>query len=269
MYNSKEDTILTIFYDHRSLGGLITHCIKPFINKSLDEGTLLKYYIYIGTLTGDHITVSFKPHYLEKKLSIEAERYLCINPSQKHDLHISDNGLFEYPSNSVWFNIDHPYFFIDNKNSIDIDQQISYLIIDALGNVEIDLEAIYTFVIYMQLGIIKAAYPVINDAYKGVEVLLEHLNFLQNSSNTSEKNNSLFDTNEEILKEIIKEIWYENSLEVVWLNIWISTCEKVLTREKFDHAFVLLSEIIYEHTGLNKKNMVDLSRQMLLVSINN
>lgn len=254
--------IISIFYNRSSWHDLITNVIKPFIQQ--EQNILKTYYIYLSSNQGDHITFAAKPQdnndKFQQRFSILIERFLLANPSETKAIKYPLQSFFmDYPNNSFCFNKDKLLVqSSNNRGSKLIQQQVSKAIIDSLGNEEIELDDIYTFITYMQLGIIKAAHSDIKSAYCSVKKLIDYCHDLgtsfENATGADDRTNIelLLDSNKNVLSEIIEDIWNEDNhnSEIEWLEEWIAVCKEHLTESGFNHSFIHINRVIYEHTGL-------------------
>lgn len=275
--------VVSIYYNRSSCHDLITNVIKPFIRQ--EQGNLETYFIYLGTSQGDHLTFAAKPmdnNNFQQRFSILIEQFLLASPSASKVIEYPLQSFFmDYPNNSFLFNKNKLIGHSQNNIVSDlIKHQISKSIIDVFGNEEIDNESIYTFIIYMQLGIIRAANSTIKQAHASS---IHIKNYLENQEDL-EKNEMeietieydhedfklLFDSNKEMLVEIIEQIWTDTnySSELTWLETWVLNCKQSINEFGVAQSFVTLSELICEHVGLNGKKLPHLSSKLVLNSFN-
>ncbi len=274
--------VVSIYYNRSSWHDLITNVIQPFIRQEQDN--LEAYYFYFGTSQGDHVTFAARPQdntdNFQKRFSILLEQFLLSRPSASKVISYPLQSFFmDYPNNSFHFNKNKLIAYSENTIVSDlIKHHISKSIIDAFGSEEVDNESIYTFIIYMQLGIIRAA----NSTFKqALESSIQIENYLKNQevweNNEIERETIeydqedfklLFDNNKEMLVEIIGQIWAETnySSELSWLETWEFNCKQSINEFGFERSFVLLTELICEHLGLNGKKLPYLSSKLILNS---
>lgn len=187
----------------------------------------------------------------------------------------------DHPNNSVrFYQTNESTFFnsIAYKDSEDMRWQISQALLEAFGSEEIDLASIYTFISYMQIGILKAAYPDIKLAQAKSTDLICYLNELKDLEEVEtdirgEKDNQyfkqLFEENQDILLEIVRDIWEPGGAdsELKWMEVWEAACKNFLTGVDFKSSFILLSNLVYEQIGfMHNKNSVRLSLKLISAS---
>ncbi len=249
---------------------MFVHVIEPFI--ILHQRDIQYWCVYFSSTQGEHVTLAITAAddaVIEKSFLEAAESFLILNPSEKNIIEFPLKGFFkDYPNNSVQFNksrsLAHSW---NNSNQMSQQQAISISLVEALKNEVINNESIYTFLIYMQLGIIHSAYPGIQQA---CSVIPNILMSAQNSSVIPNKADDeltnlirLFDTNKEIFPEIIKELWEEDPISGLdWLYNWEISCRKFI-KTNFLQEFISLSALLCKHLGLNEK-MTEISFQLII-----
>src|ERR1700677_2965281 len=109
-----------------------------------------------------------------------------------------------------------------NMDRGNISQSISKALADALGDDESEPESLYAFLIYMQLGIIKAAYPSIKAARRVAIKLLKYLSKPGDTDGNYHDIKILFDNTQDTLLEIIEETWYppKYNPDLAWMDKW-------------------------------------------------
>jgi len=141
----------------------------------------------------------------------------------------------------------------------EIRKSLSGAFIEALGDEVAEMESIYTFLIYIQLAIFKAAYPSIKQAGRKAKGLLIYLNQQVNEIEDRGEYDDLklmFENNRDVLLEIMGDIWNSGiyGLELNWLNTWIIDCRRFLEGRDFDKSFLYLSKMAYQEAGVENKS---------------
>jgi len=149
--------------------------------------------------------------------------------------------------------------------------------IAAFKNYEIDMESIYTLLIYLQLGIIRSAFSDITTAYEKFRIIAKSLveqetlekepdqSVLINQFTENQGQSSL-EYNKDVLNEILTDIWDRDNRtsEIKWMEQWEYHCRKLLDHLEFDYIFKFLSELIFEHLGIsNEENRFKLSVNLI------
>jgi hypothetical protein len=266
--------VASVFYNRSSWHNLLHQVVNPFINTH--TGTVENWCIYLSSVQGEHITFATRSSsdaQLQRSFYDMTESFLSKNPSEKKETSYPLNILFiDYPNNSIQFNKSKALSDSWNDcNQRNKRQDISQVMMYALAHDQIDKESIYTLMIYMQMGIIKAAYPELQKACCHIPDLLHYYKKVKYTSveNLVSKNESaafleMFENNKEILSEIIQDVWSENrDSELHWISAWISSCGDLILKSNFEQTFFILSNLICEHFGLNDEAMVRLSCQLL------
>jgi len=182
------------------------------------------------------------------------DRFLLENPSQTSDLTYKF-----YPNNTAWNN---QYYETDfySFNTVAVNN-LRVNISDAMqlfGNVEtIDRKTVFSFIVYLQLGIFRAYYPSLSDTQTIINDLL-HLLDEANEATTNPKlkytktSDSFLLENKAVLTEISEEIWSDLSKNknLKWLFTWINACSTFSGEMNFKEHFSLLSQVICEHIGI-------------------
>jgi len=272
---------VSIFYSRSAWHDLIASAIKPFIYNEQNKNTDMTYYIYLCTNQGEHVTVVLqrdKENKLEQKFIKYIEKFISKNKSTTKAIEYPLPGFFmDYPNNSVWADIDNLYTFSPIECPSNIRYNLSQILIDALGDSEIETETIYTFLIYMQLGIIKSAYPAIKTARNGAIILLKYLSeneyikqevTIESQEYDYEDIKLSFENNKEILLEIIDDIWNAEGYqaELKWVELWVNSCRQIFKNSDLNKSFIYLNDLVHDHIGLGNKNLPGLSSKLILSS---
>jgi hypothetical protein len=279
-----ESTIIASIFYNRSLWHLLLKdAIESFINKRND--IIKSFRLFVCTHQGDHITIIIEPVRISQLLQLEKDflsninNYITQHQSITNLLEYPLPSFFmDYPNNSVWLDIDKHLVLSEEPQKI-AQEQISEAIIGAFEEIEFSIENTYTFLIYMQLSIIRAIFIDIKEAH---EKSIELLNSLAKQEKVKENNEITIDkgynyeeiklsieNNEEALLEIIKDIWSTNyGLELKWLATWISYCKSIVNKSNFELFFINLTDLIYDHVGLRNTNLAFLSTKIILNSFN-
>ena len=271
----------SVFYNRSLLHHLIIEVIRPFIAFEKDRNTIENWCVYLSNVQGDHISLfirSANSDQLQKKFSERTQKFLDANPSSKNIVKYPLAGFFmDYPNNSIQVNNVRLFPYSPGNNKENREQAISQAIVDALGNDLINTANIYTFLIYMLLGIIKTVYPAISKARDKVADLLQYVN---NPYGTEENSQSilpedhavliqLMENNKKVFPEIIYHVWDENAdPELTWLYEWIHACRNFIAVHNFNQNFFLLSRMICRHLGLGDKTISSLSCRLIFNSFN-
>jgi hypothetical protein len=281
----KSIIVAAVYYNRSSWHELIKF-INPHLKEAHKNGSLDTYSINFGLYGGDHIKLILKPsgngNEFEKNADSLIKQFLLSNPSETNTIEYPLNTFFmNHPNNSVWFHQTNESAFFNSiqyKESDYMRCQISQALLEALGSEEIDLASIYTFISYMQIGILKAAYPDIKLAQANSIDLICYLNELKDFEETEidskgEKDNQyfkqLFEGNQGILLEIVKDIWEPGGTdsELKWMGAWEVACKNFLVESDFKTSFILLSNLVYEQMGfMHNKNLLQLSLKLISAS---
>lgn len=284
---SNSTSTVSIYYDQTAWHYLILHFIRPFLNEERDSGRLKTYGLYLGNMRGDHIrlviNVTEDKIAFEERLTGLLQHFLTTNPSVKtKEQQYPIKGFFmDYRNNSFWFDKYSSVFVLDAPEAENINERVSKCIIEALGSQEIEREMIYTFMIYMQLGAIKAAYPDIKIAGSKMPALinsLEEPDKLNEDTETFGDSTAygqelahLFENNKNILVEILGDVWNENGYgeEIEWIDGWVEICRLFIGQADFHGCYVSLSTIIYRHLGFAiDPYLLSLSSELILNAFN-
>lgn len=270
---------VSVFYNQEQWQELMANMIKPFIES--ERGDLMHWYVSLNTSRGEHITVAFDPENSTSKAKFLplASSYLSLSPSAIKEISYPLDGLFmDYPNNSIQLDIDM-HINQGDKSIASLRRKFSEILLVIGSSWEMDMESIFTFIVYLQLGIIKAGYDNSKRARMAGLKLLLFLNTQDGGGATDETmtenpNNMpfirIFDINKNLIGEIIEDIWSgrEQDQELQWMEEWEAACHPFFADREFHQAFVLLSRVCYEQLGLYGGNIQNLaSRQLLKIFI--
>jgi len=270
--------VASIFYNQVAWHELLSGFISPYIQQN--QNNILHWHLSLSTYRGEHVTLIIEPKQnnaqLEEDFKKKADNFLANFPSPMKAIEYPLNGFFmDYHSNTVEYNIEALYSTANNSGMLAVKQQLSEIILQALGGQEIDIESIFSFIVYLQLGIIKAGFTSTKTARVNTLKLVLHLTTQDTSDNndkTSEEETQrfidLFEYNKEIFVEIVEDIWNKEKYdaELNWMEQWENTCKEYLQSSEFHTAFMLLSQIAYQQAGLNgDKILLNASKQILKI----
>lgn len=263
--------LISVFYTRSLWNNLLVHVIEPFI--LLHQKDIKYWCIYFSSTQGEHITLAIMgtdDAVLKKNFLETADNFLTLNLSEKNAIEFPLKGFFkDYPNNSIQFDKSRSLVYSwNNSNQMPQQQAISVSLIKAFENEVIDNESIYTFLIYMQLGIIHSAYPDIREA---CSVIPNILTSVQRNSIIPDKVAEaeltslikIFENNKEVFPGIIKEVWEEDHIsQSNWLYDWKISCRKFI-KTNFLSGFNSLSTLLCRHLGLNER-MAGISSQLII-----
>ncbi len=236
----KELTV-SIFYNQEEWHILNTAFIIPLLD-SLDKGNdNLQFNILLNSLNGSNVKLilllpddDFEDckHLIDSKLRF----FLSHNPSAPVSLSFPLKGFFmDFPNNTYWYNIYYQgsalWFNTMNDNNFKkIHACLSRTILNTLSNERIDNESIFTFSLYLQIGIVRAGSNNLKEAKKLVSGMLSCFDQKEekrmiDSELAEDQLKNLYSRNESILAEIFKDVWNRPcSADLAWLENWINTC---------------------------------------------
>jgi len=285
-----------VFYNKISWDFLIANAIEPFLCHEKDN--IKTFYLQFCNEPITNIKITIKPSIDGEKMNLEnrfldyMDEFLLNNPSESQNL-----GYRFYPNNSAWVDqFDDDVFYVKNDVYVNLDvmrNEISRAMI-IFKEHEINNESIYTFVLYMQLAIIRAIFPSADKVKVGIDDIIEFLksdkyvesvskkfDLLQNrvvrikkpndlsAKNNEKMLNQMFRHNADILSEIIEEVWSVNEVsDLIWLNDWVTCCAESYNSLHFGEFFVIASRLIYEHVGLENKKLLPLSTKLIMNAFN-
>ncbi|RYY36115.1 MAG: hypothetical protein EOP46_07630 [Sphingobacteriaceae bacterium] len=244
----------------------------PFIKQRF-KAAIISYSVYLSTLQGDHLVISFNisvnPEEFTNQFNTFIGNFIARYPSKTLPPAYPLDSLFmDYPNNRLYFGIEKKLVLPPGA----IQYGITSAIISGLAVNDMDEGARFTFILYMQLAVIKAKYNDMNDACNAIAQISEYV--LAHNPGTAptaalpqqyaEIQQQLYDSNNNILQEIITDIWNtENySPELLWLEDWISVCRELTKAHDIIQPFLTISRSIFEQMGLSDTHL-----QYLLLNI--
>lgn len=275
-------TVITVFYSQKQWHVLVQKLIKPLLKELQEKNLLEKYYLFAEKIKGEHITIAAVP---SANTDI-SNNYLtgCINEFL-HD-HPSDIVTTIFPLKTFFMDFPNNSVYVNHSEAINLQQElalhpikseirhhVSKAIAEAFDE-EISLETLYSFIVYMQLGLARAVYPDAELAINAMEKLKN--GFLPSFEDESEEDaedpeefkqafRRLFEQNKELLNEITLEIWSKEA-EVLppWLLEWEKDCRQMNTQISFGEHYFLVSSILYKHLGFPPNAMLTNSTLTLI-----
>ncbi len=273
--------IVSVFYNQEWWHELLAKVITPFIES--ERAGLTYWHVSFSTYRGEHIIVAFDPEnsnaeVIRNKFLAQVGSYLSNFPSAIKEINYPFDGIFmDYPNNSIELDIDTHINLADNSMNA-VRRKFSEILLKVGSNRVMDMESIFTFIIYLQLGIIKAAYSNSKRARMASLKLLLFLNTHDGGAtdaNMTEASNNLpflqiFVVNKDLICEIVEDIWSgrEQDTELKWMENWESICRNFFGGMEFYEAFVLLSRMCYEHLGLYGGYIQNIASRQLLKIFN-
>jgi hypothetical protein len=271
--------VASIFYNQIAWHELLSSFVGPYIQQN--QNNILHWHLSLSTSRGEHVTLVIEPKpenaALEDDFKKRADDFLANLPSPMKAIEYPLDGLLmDYPGNTIEYNNEALYPTVNNSGWHAVKQQLSEIILQALSGQEIDIESIFSFIVYLQLGIIKAGFTTTKTARVNTLKLVLHLTTQGGSSNNSDKGSEektqriieLFEYNREIFVEIVEDIWNKEKYEAE-LNLmeqWENTCKEYLQTSEFHIAFMFLSQVAYQQVGLNgDKILLNASKQILKI----
>jgi hypothetical protein len=271
--------VASIFYNQIAWHELLSGFICPYIQQS--QNNILHWHLSLSTYRGEHVTLVIEPKQenvqFEEDFKKKADDFLANFPSPMKAIAYPLDGLFmDYHSNTVEYNIEVLYSTANNPSLlITIKQQLSEIILQALGGQEIDIESIFSFIVYLQLGIIKSGFTSTKTARVNTLKLVLHLTTQDGGDSNYKASDEeiqrfidLFEYNKEIFTEIVEDIWNKEKYEAElnWMEQWENACKEYFQTSEFHIAFMLLSQVVYQQVGLNgDKILLNASKQILKI----
>jgi hypothetical protein len=270
--------VASIFYNQVAWHELLSGFISPYIQQN--QNNILHWHLSLSNYRGEHVTLIIAPKQnnaqLEEDFKKKVDDFLANFPSPLKAIEYPLNGFFmDYRSNTVEYNIEILYSTANNPGMLAVKQHLSEIILQALSGQEIDIESIFSFIIYLQLGILKAGFTNTKTARVNTLKLVLHLTTQDDgdcNNKTSEEETqrfiNLFDYNKEIFAEIVEDIWNKEKYEAElnWMEQWENICKEYLQTSEFHLAFMLLSQVAYQQAGLNgDKTLLNASKQILQI----
>lgn len=266
---------VSVFYNMKSWNTILNSCLRPSLALLERRSWIEGYFIHFSKNQGDHLRISclVSSNHVDdvrQILSNDIKKYISAFPSITDQVKYPLSSIFKnFPNNSVNFNIYKNYApeseFLNSKELLSLRQLISNLIIAEMAQDIIEEESVFTFGLYMQLGVLKAIFE---RKDKSILQLREHINNL--IFNTEIKSQVLADKkiadlyieNKELLLEIFNEVWNEMP-EADWLFPWISTCKDFYTRVNFSTLFSLLNHLVFEHISYLERNSLLITSSLI------
>ncbi|RYY36116.1 MAG: hypothetical protein EOP46_07635 [Sphingobacteriaceae bacterium] len=266
----------SIFYDREQWGKLLGEAIFPFIDS--EKELINTYYVHLEVSPRDHIKLTMKSTEpgnteLESRFLDYMDQYLLDNPSEA--VHTQHNF---YPNNTAWVNQynESDFYLADDERGFDY---IREKIADALRQLAvdtIDTSSMYTFIFYLQLGLLKANYTDVNQLKAEIDLITTSLKAQYKdpskfiNATTNKVGKQFFTSNKEILIEIIDDIWGElhYNPDLQWLGEWIEACKYFIKDANFTASFILISRLVYDSLGLMNNKLLPLSLQIITSAFN-
>ncbi len=276
--NNYKSIVLAIFYSQKEWHFLVNRCIKPFIKELVEQNEVERFYLFVEKNKGEHISLVLLSSSLQEinhdYVRNRIRTFIQDFPSK--DLSVAarpfplQTFFMDYPNNSV---CSLPQFAIkflqeikSHPNRSQIRYNVSKSISEAFIQDEFTIEALYSFVIYIQLGVIKAYYPDMDNP----DLVLERLRnaFPVHFDNEREEEESddaefanrfklLFEHNRDLLEEITGEIWSGNSSSSLsWFTTWESDCISMASKIGFEEHYFQALAIVFNHLGFPSNAMM-------------
>lgn len=255
--------IVAIFYNQNQWHLLVNKCIKPILKQLKDKNQIAGFFLFTQKIKGDHIKLIINPS-KENKINFKAiknkiEIFIKEHPSQVATNRGKIETFFmDFPNNSVLkLNLNTQQY--QGIDKMELRQEISKLIIIALAAEEICMESQLTFILYMQLGLIKSIFPTVEETINSIHLLNNFENIsIEVKDDTDEINEAefekcfqnLFIENKDVLNEIINDIWNINTEATFWMADWIHYCQNKIAEIGFENLYYQSSSILISHLGL-------------------
>jgi hypothetical protein len=266
--------VIAIFYSQKQWHVLVRKLIKPLLKELLEKKLVERYYLFAEKKKGEHITIAVVPS-LNKDIS---SNYLtsCINEFL-HD-YPSDTVTTIFPLKTFFMDFPNNSVYVNHLEEIDLQQEltlhplkseirhhVSKAITEVFAEEEISMETLYSFIVYMQLGLAKAVYPDAEQAINAMDKLRN--GFPRSFKDENEEDDDpeefeqsfkrLFEQNKELLNEITLEIWSkEAEVSLPWLLEWERNCRQINPEISFEEHYFLFSSILYKHLGFPSNTML-------------
>jgi len=271
--------IVSVFYRKQNWHKLLFYFSKYKIRLEL---SLDCFYIFLSEDRGEHVTFCLKFHHYEQKIEEvffnDLQRFLTAEKSSDLLYSYPLNDIFEnYPNNS--YLIHHGYFSSINsfseKQTSKIRSFISEIISTVFVNEKIEVESIYTFLIYLQFSALKSVFSDIDRALNTLKKILKQLlktevdvDKTENGSSYKDEMESIinmFINNQDILIEIFEEIWLvrKGNSNLKWIKKWELLCVDFVRFKQFKTGFIQLNGLVFEHLGLSKEKNLHSSLQLI------
>ena len=257
-------TTASIYYGRANWQNLLRF-IHPYLLKAKRYGILDDYYVQFSRHRGDHIRLITKSSTEQGYTNSQGILYKVIskfihnNPSENKAQIFPVKGFFmDYPNNSVWINhnrVHNQENAAQSKEQIGMQMQISAAFIAAFEQEEMTLENICTFVVYLQLGMLKAFNPTIQQASMAATELL---NWEKKQSTSADDDRidqtdagdffqQMLEENHSSLVDIILETWELEGLTnpLQWTKTWEKACGKFIGNSDYPNGFFDICGMIY------------------------
>lgn len=259
----------SVFYERRSWHRLLSEAIFPFLNKT--TYLIETYTMQLCIAPRDHIKIALRSASaqsaeLEERFLEYMDIYLLSNPSETVEV-----GYKFYPNNTAWTNQynERDFYLMTDKRDFSFIRKSIALSFKMLSADVIDMSGAYSFILYMQLGIIRAIYSLdeVSEKIKGT------ITFLKTQYNdrskfinaTSEKAALRFlSANRRMLIKAAEDVWSDCLYiddELKWLKEWIEACVFFIrnTNNDYNEFFILISRLIYDSLGLANVKLLPMS----------
>ncbi|MEO6523838.1 MAG: hypothetical protein ABIN91_19295 [Mucilaginibacter sp.] len=259
-----------IFYNQAEWHILINNVIRPIFFDLQNDKVLNRYYLFFGKRKGDHIKIVVEDcdsHSLESVYD-RLEKFIKAYPSVNKTTRYPLEALFKnFPNNSI---IKYTQLVSNVTNDLSSFRcRISEILVQALCEEVFSLEVLFTFLIYIQLTILRLNFNNFYDAKPAMNEIVKRINFNKNIEYKKENIihvAHLFEGNVETLKEIVDEIWNDRNVnQHGWLKEWETNCNSFLEGDKpFVDTFILIMAVCCEHLDITLESYVPESLLLLL-----
>lgn len=258
---------ISIFYNQNEWHILINEFIKPSLKKLLDDQVIETYALFLDRDKGAHIKVILKPTSSDFNDEIFTGKLGIFLESRP-----SETVFLEFPLTSLFLDFENNSFYRDwytadklQKESLMLPVKgwIQHEISKAIANVaeadDLSMATIYTFIVYMQLGILRASFPALADALQEVKKLahtfpgrFEDDDEIEDNTLEYERGfNLLFEHNADLLDEIVFEIWFADTAKSLpWLFEWQNACQEIAAQMRFNEQYFIIASVIFKQVGL-------------------
>lgn len=260
--------IVSVFYNKRSWHTFINRFVVPFIKENQECWPNLSFLMHLGSNYGEHIKLTFRVDQtcmidFDKLMRTSIIAFIENNPSDdKKMIYPLGNYFANYPNNSLWYNPS-----IDDLTIVQA--EISKAMLGAFGSDdEIDDENLVTFLVYMQLVVIRTYYPDLSIVRQIIPQLKDVASEVIGST-YSPGSNDLSGTardNELILADIIRFVWEAFPYnELIWLKDWSLMCKNLIHNEAyFNLQFIQWSRLICQHIDDLNTNQLEVSLNLII-----
>lgn len=270
----------SIYYNKECWHILLQDCIKPLISDLHRNKQILNFFIAFNAKQGDNIRFAVHlPLKRSVKTTVFIDQYLksFLEKNKSPDViqtYPLKNFFINYPNNQVKYN-----FFNNTKNPTDGEvltrQYFSKALIGAFKDSSIDSSATFTFILYVQLTILKVLFADKLSA-KGA---LCNINYNYTAELTKEQLHKIevrateaFFKNRLIMAGIMEDVWehpLDYSSDLKWLQEIETLTKKVQTRSNSSLDTLLeLFRSLHELADLKNHSYVLSSVSLLLKVLN-